>query len=242
MKGLFLLLSTFILSNSLDAGENTTKIIGDITYNTADFQLSEQSDEEVYEALKQVYENTGSIPKGAVGAEIYVKTKEQLQQEENGIVEREISDNTESQSTIQKNNIATEKYTVALPDNMTYKINGNDVELYYDGDYIGEIKYYTIYDDVNLYEELKNGDFGKVVDTCFTTLGYVDEKRKEIEYMASSGVHSDIDIWIREGEEKKWSKNHYIFINGKELFDISILEYAEKNRDIGSILSHFTIK
>ena len=35
--------------------------------------------------------------------------------------------------------------------------------------------------------------------------------------MASSGVHSDIDIWIREGEEKKWSKNHYIFINGKEL-------------------------
>ena len=90
LKGLFLLLSTFILSNSLDAGENTTKIIGDITYNTADFQLSEQSDEEVYEALKQVYENTGSIPKGAVGAEIYVKTKEQLQQEENGIVEREI--------------------------------------------------------------------------------------------------------------------------------------------------------
>ncbi len=49
-----------------------------------------------------MYENTGSIPKGAVGAEIYVKTKEQLQQEENGIVEREISDNTESQSTIQK--------------------------------------------------------------------------------------------------------------------------------------------
>ncbi len=125
---------------------------------------------------------------------------------------------------------------------MTYKINGNDVELYYDGDYIGEIKCYTIYDDVNLYEELKNGDFGKVVDTCFTTLGYIDEKRKEIEYMASSGVHSDIDIWIREGEEKKWSKNHYIFINGKELYDISILEYAEKNRDIGSILSHFTIK
>ncbi len=38
---------------------------------------------------------------------------------------------------------------------MTYKINGNDVELYYDGDYIGEIKCYTIYDDVNLYEELK---------------------------------------------------------------------------------------
>ena len=47
--------------------------------------------------------------------------------------------------------------------------------------------------------------------------------------MASSGVHSDIDIWIREGEEKKWSKNHYIFINGKELFDISILEYAKIN-------------
>ncbi len=23
-------------------------------------------------------------------------------------------------------------------------------------------------------------------------------------------------------------KNHYIFINGKELYDISILEYAEK--------------
>lgn len=242
MKGLFLLLSTFILSNSLDAGENTTKIIGDITYNTADFQLSEQSDEEVYEALKQVYENTGSIPKDVVGAEIYVKTKEQLQQEENGIVEREISDNTESQSTIQKNNIATEKYTVALPDNMTYKINGNDVELYYDGDYIGEIKCYTIYDDVNLYEELKNGDFGKVVDTCFTTLGYVDEKRKEIEYMASSGVHSDIDIWIREGKENRLSKNHYIFINRKEIFDISILEDAEENRDVGSILSHFTIK
>ncbi len=42
MKGevferVILLLSTFILSNSLDAGENTTKIIGDITYNTADF-------------------------------------------------------------------------------------------------------------------------------------------------------------------------------------------------------------
>ena len=242
MKGLFLLLSTFILSNSLDAGENTTKIIGDITYNTADFQLSEQSDEEVYEALKQVYENTGSIPKGAVGAEIYVKTKEQLQQEENGIVEREISDNTESQSTIQKNNIATEKYTVALLDNMTYKINGNDVELYYDGNYIGEIKCYTIYDDVNLYEELKNGDFGKVVDICLNTLGYIGEKQREIEYMASSGVHCDIAIWIREGEENKLSKNHYIFINKKEIFDISILEYAEKNRDIGSILSHFTMK
>lgn len=231
-----------MLSNSLDAGENTTKTIGDITYNTADIQLSEQSDEEVYEVLKQVYENTGSIPKGAVGAKIYVKTKEQLQQQENGIIEKEISDNTESQSAIQKNNIATEKYTVALLDNMTYKINGNDVELYYDGNYIGEIKCYTIYDDVNLYEELKNGDFGKVVDICFNTLGYIDEKQREIEYMASSGVHCDIAIWIREGKEKKWSKNHYIFINGKELFDISILENAEKNINVESILSHFKIK
>ena len=71
---------------------------------------------------------------------------------------------------------------------------GNDVELYYDGDYIGEIKCYTIYDDVNLYEELKNGDFGKVVDTCFTTLGYVDEKRKEIEYMVP-GLRCIVEQW-----------------------------------------------
>lgn len=80
MRELILLLSTFVLSNSLAMGEDTTKTIGDITYHTADFQLSEQSDEEVYQALKQVYENTGSIPKGDIGAKIYVKTEQQLQQ------------------------------------------------------------------------------------------------------------------------------------------------------------------
>lgn len=223
-------------------GEDTTKTIADITYHTADFQLSEQSDEEVYEVLKQVYENTGGIPKGAVGAKIYVKTEQQLQQGQNGIIERENSDNTKNQSVIQQNNIVTEKYTVALPDSMTYKINGNDVELYDKGNYIGEIKCYTIYDDVDLYEELKNGDFGKVVDICLTTLGYIDEEREEIDYMAGSGLYCAIDIWIREGKEFKWSKNHSIFINGKELYDISILEDVKENINVENILSHFKIE
>ncbi len=62
--------------------KHETRTVGNSTYNPSDFELSEQSEEEIYTVLEQVYERTGAIPKAVKGARIYIKSEEELKQEQ----------------------------------------------------------------------------------------------------------------------------------------------------------------